>query len=560
VLQSLSIRNFAIIDRLDMEFAPGLTAITGETGAGKSIVIDALNLVLGGRADAEMVRAGADRAVVDATFDVAGQAEARSLLDEMGFETEEERLLISREVGAAGRSSARIGGRPATVAQLREIGDWLVDLHGQHEHQSLLAASRHIDLMDDWAGRPVLELRAEVGRELASLRRLEAERAALLADARDRAQRLDLYTFQVREIRDASLAPGEDELLSVEHRRVANAQRLAEAAAAAASALAGDDSGNGVLTSLAQTVRLLEDPARIDPALDPLLETIRSATLELNEAERDLARYQDSVELDPERLQQIEDRLELIRSLKRKYGDTIEEILRYGQETQEKLEALSNSEERGEELDSEIAAASGRVGDLCARLSVLRRDAAAQFEQATLRELQDLGMERARFAVQIEPEAPGPKGADRVEFLISTNPGEPLRPLARVASGGEISRTMLAVKSAMSGREPVPTMVFDEIDVGIGGRTASVVAAKLAALAGSAQILCITHLAQIASRAGAHLRIEKRESAGRTVVSVACLSPEERVFEVARMIAGTHVTETVLQHAREMLGGVSAGE
>jgi DNA repair protein RecN (Recombination protein N) len=553
LLQSLSIRNFAIIDRLDLEFGAGLSALTGETGAGKSIIIDALDLVLGGRADAEMVRAGADRAAVDALFDIAGLAEVRRLIDEMGFEAEEDRLLISREVGVSGRSSARIGGRPATIAQLRELGDWLVDLHGQHEHQALLAAGRHLDLMDDWAGKALLELRTEAGRELAALRQLEAERSRLLADARDRAQRLDLYGFQVKEIREAALAPGEDEQLAADERRVANAQRLAEAAASAASALSGDDTGTGVLSTLAQTVRLLEDSARIDPALDSMLEAMRSATFELNEVERDLRHYQDTIELDPERLQQIEERLELIRSLKRKYGDSIEEILRFEQETAGKLEALTNSKERGEELERAIAGASERLRELCGRLSALRRAAAEQFQEATLRELRDLGMERAQFAVQISPEEPGPKGADRVEFLISTNPGEPLRPLAKVASGGEISRVMLAIKSAMSGREPVPTMVFDEIDVGIGGRTASVIAQKLALLSRSAQILCITHLAQIASRADTHFRIEKRESADRTVVSVTALAPEERVAEVARMIAGAHITETVLQHAREML-------
>ncbi len=554
MLQSLSIRNFAIIDRLDLEFEPGFNVLTGETGAGKSIIIDALNLILGGRAGAEMVRGGADRAVLDAVFDIGGSPDLLRLVEEMGFEVEDGRLFLSREVAAGGKSACRIMGRPAAVAQLKEIGDWLVDLHGQHEHQSLLAVGRHLDILDEWGGKAIQSLRVQVAEAYQHLLRLRREKESLETDARERAHLLDLYQFQVKEIQDAKLQVGEEDELGADQRRLANAQKLAEAALAAAEALGGGDSGSGALEALTLAVRVLEEVAALDDALVAPLETVRSATYELTEAERDLTRYQDAIEFNPERLEQIEERLELIRTLKRKYGDSIEEILAYAETTTAKLDSLSNSEERGAKLAGEIAAAETRLRDLCAKLSQLRRKAAAEFQKITLAELRDLAMDKARFEVHSEPGEPTAKGSDRVEFLIATNPGEPLRPLAKVASGGEISRVMLAIKSAMARQEPLPTMVFDEIDVGVGGRTASIIADKLAALARAAQVLCITHLAQIASRGERHFYIEKCVKGDRTTVVVTPLDPDQRIAEVARMIGGTEVTETVLQHAREMLG------
>src|SRR5579884_3494918 len=548
MLRTLSVRNYAIIERLDLEFGAGFNVLTGETGAGKSILIDALNLILGGRG-------GAERAIVDAVFDVSGSPEVLQLVEEMGYDIEDDQLFLSREVTSAGKSSCRIGGRPATVTQLKEIGDWLVDLHGQHEHQSLLAISRHLDMLDDWGGTEIQTLRAEADEAFRALQRLRQEKERLETDARERTHLLDLYAFQVKEITDAKLSPGEEEELAAEHRRVANAQKLAEAAVNAAEALNGGDNGGGALEALAVAARLLEEAASLDETLQPGLDAIRSAIYELTEAERDLARYADDIEFNPERLAQIEERLELLRTLKRKYGDSVEEILCYGEETAAKLDALTHSEERGGQLDAEIQATTQRLNDLCSRLSRLRRKAADEFQKVTLAELKDLAMEKARFEVRIEKGEPTARGTDRVEFLIATNAGEPLRPLAKVASGGEISRVMLAIKSAMARQEPLPTMVFDEIDIGVGGRTASVIAEKMAALACAAQVICITHLAQIAGRGEHHFSIEKQEKGGRTRVTVTPLTAEERIPEIARMIGGKEVTEAVLQHAREMLAG-----
>lgn len=552
MLRTLSVRNFAIIDRLDLEFGPGFNVLTGETGAGKSIIMDALNLLLGGRAGAEMVRGGAERATIDAVFDVGGSPELQTLVAELGFDLEDDQLFVSREVAASGKSTCRLGGRPASVTQLKAVGEWLVDLHGQHEHQSLLAVARHLDMLDDWGGKPVQSLRAEVAAAFQKVQSLRREKDELEKDSRERAHLLDLYQFQVKEIGEARLTVGEDEELQTEHNRVANAQRLAEAALAAATALSGEDSG-GILESLSTAARALEEAANLDATLTPMLEALRSAAYELTETERDLVRYQDEIEFDPERLEQIEERLETLRTLKRKYGDSIEEIIAYGAETAAKVATLSNSEERGAQLDVEIGKADKLLRERCARLSTARAKAAKEFQTITLSELRELALEKARFEVHTTEGEPTAKGTDRVEFLIATNPGEPLRPLAKVASGGEISRVMLAVKAALARQEALPTMVFDEIDVGVGGRTSSVIADKMATLAKSAQILCITHLAQIASRGQHHYYIEKQVKGDRTVVTVTPLTPDQRVSEIARMIGGAKLSETVLQHAREML-------
>jgi DNA repair protein RecN (Recombination protein N) len=552
MLSTLTIRNFAIIDRLDIEFGPGLNVLTGETGAGKSIIMDALNVILGGRAGAEMVRGGADRAAVDAVFDITDSPGLQALITERGYEVEDDQLLLSREINAAGKSSVRIGGRPGTVTQLKEIGDWLADLHGQHEHQSLLAVSRHLDILDDWGGKEVLSLRAEVAAAYQARQQLERERTTIETDARERAHLIDLYEFQVKEITDAKLLVDEEEELRADVLRLANAQKLAEASGLAAATLSGED-GRGVPEQLSLAVKSLEEAATLDSRLAEISERVSSAFYEMEEAAHDLTHYQDSIEFNPERLQQNEDRLETYRTLKRKYGETVEAVLEYGRETAEKLDRLTNSEERSQELTQELERATGRLEELCATLSERRRAIAGEFSRIVLCELHDLAMEKTRFEVHVEAGEPTPRGADRVEFVIAPNPGEPLRPLARIASGGEISRVMLAIKSAMARREPLPTMVFDEIDVGVGGRTAAVIADKLSALGGSAQILCITHLPQIASRGTSHFYIEKQVVGERTSVTVVPLSSTERVDELARMLGGTEITETVRQHAREML-------
>lgn len=553
MLRTLSVRNFAIIDQLELEFAPGFNVLTGETGAGKSILMGALNLLLGGRAGGEMVRSGANKATLDAVFDISGLTELQQIIEEMGYELEDDLLLLSREVNATGKSTCRISSRPATVTQLKEIGDWLVDLHGQHEHQSLLAVARHIDMLDTWGGKPLLELRSQIVEVYQTLQNLRQQKESLERDARERAHLLDLYQFQAQEIQKANLKVGEDDTLQAEHRRIANAQRLAENALEASAIIAGSDGEAGIVSLLSRAVRCLEDGVGIDESLQPMLEAVRSAYYELTEAQHDLSKYVDNLEFNEERLQEIEERLETLRNLKRKYGTTIQEVIQYGKETAEKLHQLTHSEELSESLEQEIVQNTKVLTELSKTLSDRRHLAAKEFQETTLAELTDLGLSRTRFEVLVSPTEPSSKGADRVEFMISTNPGEPLRPLAKVASGGEVSRVMLAIKSAMAKRGSLPTMVFDEIDVGVGGRTAHVIAEKMAHLAEKAQILCITHLAQLASRGQNHFYIEKQATNDETRVVVTPLTPENRVFEIARMMGAVELTDSALQHAKEML-------
>lgn len=557
MLVELHVTNFALIDRLDLTFGAGLNILTGETGAGKSIIIDALGLALGGRAGADLVRTGSSKATVEAIFDLThAPEEVRRRLADAGLdgEDEEEMLLVTRELArAGGKSQCRINGRLMPVAVLKEIAEGLVDVHGQHEHQSLLAADRHIDILDNWGGKDALALRQSVAARFGEASALKREREKLQTDARERARMLDLYRFQQEELASASLQPGEEDELNANRSRLANSEKLSAAAADAYATLSGAERGAGALDALNAALAAVEHVAVLDENLSPLAETLQSAVSYAEDAARELRVYQESVEFNPERLEEIEARLDLIRTLKRKYGETLEEIIAYGVEMAGKLDALENSEAREEELTVAIAEAEGKLNAATARLTKARRKASENFAAGIARELADLGMAATQFEVSIEVQPVTSKGTDKVEFLLSPNPGEPLRPLAKIASGGEMSRIMLAMKSVLARTGAIPTMIFDEIDVGVGGRTAQTIGDKLEALAREAQIMCITHLPQIASRAGAHFFIEKQVHEGRTTVSVAPLDAEGRIEEIARMLGGSRRSEAVVQHAREML-------
>ncbi len=556
MLVELHVTNFALIDHLDLTFSAGLNILTGETGAGKSIIIDALGLALGGRAGADLVRTGAAKATVEAVFDLTyAPDEVRRRLAEAGLDGEEEdTLLVTRELArAGGKSQCRVNGRLMPVAVLKEIAEGLVDVHGQHEHQSLLAADRHVDILDNWGGKDALALRQSVAALFGETNALKREREQLRTDARERARMLDLYRFQQEELVGAQLQPGEEEELVADRSRLANSEKLSAAAADAYATLSGAERGAGALDALNAALAAVEHVAALDENLAPLTETLQSAVSYAEDAARELRVYQESVEFNPERLEEIETRLDLIRTLKRKYGETLEEIIAYGEELAGNLDALENSEAREEELTAAIAKSEDKLNAVAARLTKARRQASEKFAAGIARELADLGMAATQFEVSIEAQPVTSKGADRVEFLLSPNPGEPLRPLAKIASGGEMSRIMLAMKSVLARTGAIPTMIFDEIDVGVGGRTAQTIGDKLEALAQGAQIMCITHLPQIASRAGAHFFIEKQVHEGRTTVSVAPLDSEGRIEEIARMLGGSRRSEAVVQHAREML-------
>jgi DNA repair protein RecN (Recombination protein N) len=549
MLVELAVEQIAIIERLNLRFEPGLNVLTGETGAGKSILIDALSLALGERAEAEMLRAGAERAQVTAVFDVSASPRLLARMQELGVVPEEGLLYLTRELFAGGRSQARINGRPVPVATLKAVGDLLVDLHGQHQHQSLFHTSEQMRFLDEWCGEEVLRLKAELGECVREVRTLQRELSTLQADARERAHLLDLYTFQKQEIEQAHLTPGEEEELLAEERRLAHAEKLFASAETAYELLTAGEPA--AVDLLAQAVRTLEEILPIDADLQPLVENLQNALYAVQDAAADLRAYRDRVEFNPDRLNEVQDRLHLIRTLKRKYGDTVEAVLDYLREVTEKMERLQGGEERAEELMTALRQAEQKAQNLAQELSRLRREGARRFEQAVAQELGELAMPRARFEVKLTPKPLESDGVDAVEFLIAPNAGEPPRPLSKIASGGELSRVMLAIKSVLAGVEDVPTLVFDEIDIGIGGRTAGVVGQKLQSLSQQRQILCITHLPQIASRARAHLLIEKREAEGRTVTAVTPVEGEARVREIARMLGDTG--DSALRHAREML-------
>lgn len=575
MLTELSVENFALVEKLRLSFGAGLNLLTGETGAGKSILMDALGMALGERTGTEAVRHGADKARVEAVFSLdAPDERLRAAIEAAGVEVEDGVLILSRELSASGKSAVRINGRPTTVGMLKILGDALVDIHGQHQHQSLLDVTHHVGILDAWAGAKIAPLKTAVAAAYTAAQTAARELAALQQDARERARNLDLLAFQRDEIDAAAPQPGEEEALTVERLRLSSAEKLHQAAAAAYAALSGgasDESGvsggtgrrsavsivgGGATEGLRTAVAEIEHTVKWDDALTPLLEILQNALYAAEDAARDVRTYRDGIEFNAERLEEIETRLDTLKTLKRKYGEDIQEVLRYREEIGQRLDTLENAEARIAELQVEVKRTREELTKRAAALTAARKKAAEPFAKAVKSELADLAMNATRFAVSLEPREPNANGADALEFLISPNPGEPLKPLAKIASGGEISRVMLALKSVLSKTYAVPTLIFDEIDAGIGGRTGAVLAEKLATLSHDVQIFCITHLASIAAKGDRHFFIEKRtegkNGSERTVVGVTILDTETRVEEIARMLGGRR-SDSVLQTAREML-------
>ncbi|MHB9035913.1 MAG: DNA repair protein RecN [Armatimonadota bacterium] len=549
MLIELHIQNFALIDELRLEAGAGFNVLTGETGAGKSIIVDAMSAALGERTGSEVVRTGADKAVVEAVFDVSGNPAASRAAADYGFEPEDGLLILSREIAQGGRSQCRVNGRPTTASVLKEITSFLIDIHGQHEHQSLLSVPTHIDIYDAWCGADVMRLRDQAAALFAELSAVCQERDRLQTDERERARLLDLYNFQLEEIASARLQPGEKEELAQERNRLANAEKLYAAASEIHDALGAD---GGSIDDLNAAAGSAEKMAVMDPSMSAFVENLNTALIAAQDALVQIRDYMDEVEANPDRLEQIEERLDIIRTLKRKYGDTVEDVLKYGDDLAGKIDDLTNAEARSGQLAGKIEDLTSRLSDVSSKLTSLRKKAAAKFQTAVETELADLAMGRTKFEVNIQSAEPGPKGSDALEFLISPNPGEPVKPLAKIASGGEMSRIMLALKSVTTSAS-VPTLVFDEIDSGIGGRTAQTLGDKIASLSRSCQILCVTHLPQVASKANRHFSIDKVVENGRSFVRVEALENDDRVAELARMLGGEESSTTAAQHAREML-------
>jgi len=548
MLRELQIANLAIIDKLHVEFQPGLNILTGETGAGKSIIIDAVNLILGGRASSELIRSGAEEASVEALFDLTDRPGLLKSLSENGIECDGE-LLVRRVVTRGGKNRVFISGGLATTAMLSDISRALINIYGQHDSQTLLKIDQHLMLLDGYAG--ALELREEFQSRFEAYQKTKAELEALELGEREAARRLDLLSFQSEEIAAAKLYAGEEEELAEERGRLAHGEKLLGASQQAFDALYGGDAA--LLGRLRRVIGSVAEASAIDRTLAPVCETLEGAYAQLEDASLTLRDYAAGVEADPGRLEQLDDRLDAINRLKRKYGEDIAEILRYQEEIVAELASLSGREVAREELVERQASLKDELAKIGARLSEARKKGAAGLKKGMERELAELAMTHAVFETAFEHLAePKSYGLERAEFLFSPNPGEPPRPLAKIASGGELSRLMLALKQLHPESE-VPTLIFDEVDTGIGGATSALVGHKLKKVAGSQQVLAITHLPQVAAFADQHLRVEKSIQEGRTATCVERLEGEGRVAEVARMLGGARVTEKTLEHAREMI-------
>ncbi|MCL4507578.1 MAG: DNA repair protein RecN [Chloroflexi bacterium] len=588
MLTELRVRDFAIIDSLNIEFANGFNVLTGETGAGKSIIVDSIALLLGDRAGAGSVRTGAERALIEGVFtlDEAVRREVEAILTEQGLESDEPgQLLLGREVRVNGRTLCRVNGRAVGQNVLRELGELLMDVHGQSEHLSLLRVKEHVNLLDRYAN--LWDLRQGVTAKVAELRATRKEMQQLIDSARERARRVDMLKFQLEEIRSAKLKPNEETILQDEHTRLANAETLAMYAEEANSALYESSREQpAALDQIEQASRALTNLARFDKQFDDYGKSLAEASAIVQEIARTLQEYREAIEFNPRRLQQVEERLSLIKKLKRKYGDTVDAVIAFAERAENELNQIENSAERIETLQADEARLAGELAKLAVELSARRCAAAGQLSQQVEAELEDLRMAGARFAVSITQEEdksgieinrtgeirdwrleikPGASqspisnlqsqskdskarirfdatGIDVVEFMIAPNVGEGLKPLVKTASGGETARLMLALKTVLSRADHTPSLIFDEIDQGIGGRVGASVGQKLWALTRSHQVFCITHLPQLASFGDSHYKVEKTAHADRTVTSVHRLSHDERLDELAQMLGTTGKT------------------
>ena len=554
MLMNLQVRDFAIVDRIDIEFDPGMTVLTGETGAGKSILVDALGLVLGERGSAQLVRDGAKRAEFAAGFDITKLPAVREWLDEQALDVDDD-CLLRRVVNADGRSRAFINGNSVPLSQLKALGELLLDIHGQHFHQSLGRREIQRTLLDHFGG--LLDHRANVENHYTLWRSL-ADQLQNISDAEaDRASRLDLLTFQLNELESLALEPGELDALMSERQRLQNSGKLADGVGSALDRLFDNESGNAN-SLVAEATRSIEQMVEFDASLEPVLVALNGASIQVAEAAETLRRYGESIDMDPARRDWVEERLDAVRTIARKHRVAGDELPELAARLSAEHDELSHAEERGRELEEQAEAAQAKYLKLSKSLSKARAEAATRFSAAVSEAMHSLGMPGGIFEVSLTPipvESARPWGLDNTEFLISANPGQALQPLAKVASGGELSRMALSIQVIASDGSAIPTMVFDEVDSGVGGGVAEMVGRRLQELGANRQVLCVTHLPQVASLADQHFRISKVTDGKSTRTRVQGLGKEERVEELARMLGGVDITRKTLEHAAEMLAG-----
>jgi DNA repair protein RecN (Recombination protein N) len=556
MLETLVVSNYALIERLEVRFTPGLNILTGETGAGKSILVGALGLLLGLKADPEAVRAGAEEAGVSGVIRLGGNREALAWLESQGIEPEEGAIIVRRSVRRNGKGTLFVQDSPLTLAGLRELTSLLFDMHGQHEHQSLLTPDNHRKLLDRYGDctSQVEEFGAAHARLLAA----REKQAALLDGEKERQRRVELLEHAVREITGAKLDPAEEPALEQDSRLLANHEKMLRLLEDLYARIA--ESRGGGLAQLRQSRALMQELISIDASLAPKAKQLEDAFYELEDLAQGLAERKGQMQFDPARLERVEERLALIRKLKKKYGGSVEEVLAHAEESRRELEGIEGSGELARQLEGDIAALEKELKTRAGEISRARRQAAAGLQVRVEEELKQLGMPKVRFQVDLQDRTNEAgkllytaTGKDRVEFLISPNLGEPFRRLAQIISGGEMSRVMLALKNVLASSDQIGTLIFDEVDAGIGGAVALAVGERLKSLAAEKQVLCITHLATIAVRADNHIKVEKATAGERTVTRVAQVSGTARREEIARMLAGDRTGDTSLKHAEELL-------
>lgn len=555
MLQSLYLENIALIEKLGIELFPGFNVLTGETGAGKSIIIDAVNFVLGERTSRDLIRNGAARAKVEAVFNLNEGDAAFAALDALGIEYDGNELILSRELSAAGRNACRVNGTLVPVASLKSVSDTLVDIHGQHEHQALLDAENHISYLDAYCHAESLPIIEKIDVIVSRRSELMLKRNSGFASEREREREMDMLRYQIEEIASANLEAGEEERLNAEKTVLLNAERIRTALETAHMALSGAEEGSA-LSAIDTARRSMRDIAALNKdyeALGDKIEELYYAAEDISFVLRDTS---ENVESDMQRLEEIEQRLKLISDLKRKYGRTVEDVIDFGKDAETKLNELENAEALAAELDAKLDKLKAEYNVAADELSKVRRAAGDRLKRDVLNELKDLGMAKAMFDVALSDASGGePRkgGRETAEFMLSANPGEPLKPLERVASGGELSRIMLCFKSIFADNDRVPTLIFDEIDTGISGRTAAVVGEKMLGIAKKHQVICVTHLAQIAALADAHLMVRKYDDGKNTFVETRQLNEEEKVQRIAQMMDGESDSPSALTHARELI-------
>ncbi len=559
MLTKLAIRNIALIESVEIDFGRGLNVLTGETGAGKSIIIDSMNLALGARSDKEIIKAGCNDARVEMAFDISGNDAVAEALNEMELDSGDGSLIISRQITTAGRNTCRINGALATVAQLRGLTQMLIDIHGQHEHQSLLNETRHMDILDGFGGPTLAKQRDAFAVTYGKYRKLLESMRSLFGSEQDRARRADILRYQIKEIKSANLAPGEDEELQQQLKLLQHAEEIAGALRSAYDSLySGEGGGAAALDSIGAAARELSHIAQYGDDFQTLKNRLEQVVIEMDDISSELRAKAGSQEYDEDALNDVEARLDTIRQLKRKYGGSVEDILKTLAGMERELESLEHADEQMARMAGEITSLERELLTLGEVLTKQRQEAAQRFEKQVVGQLADLGMGHSKFSVEFDDRAGGVEGSatargfDRLRFLISPNPGEPLRPLAKIASGGEMSRIMLALKNIAANADSIPTLIFDEIDTGISGTMARVVAEKLASIALSHQVICVTHTAQIAAMGESHFFIEKSTDGVSTSTSVTPLPEAGRAAEIGRLVGG-EVSTLSGQHAREML-------